>query len=48
MPAIPSRLAVIASVLAAAAALAGLVVTNLYVDAPNWAPHARGTDLATL
>src|SRR5688572_8820361 len=47
MPAIPSRLAVIATVLAAAAALAGLVVTNLYVDAPNWAQQARGTDLAT-
>jgi hypothetical protein len=48
MPAIPSRLAASATVLAAAAALAGLVVTNLYVDAPNWAQQARGTDLATL
>jgi hypothetical protein len=45
---IPNRLAAIATVLAAAAALAGLVVTNLYVDAPNWAQQARGTDLATL
>jgi hypothetical protein len=43
-----NRLAAIATVLAAAAALAGLVVTDLYVDAPNWAQQARGTDLATL
>ena len=48
MNSIPNRLAAIATVLAAAAALAGLVVTNLYVDAPNWAQQARGTDLATL
>jgi hypothetical protein len=48
MHAIPNRLAALATVLAAAAALAGLVVTNLYVDAPNWAHQARGTDLATL
>lgn len=48
MHAIPNRLAAIATVLGAAAALAGLVVTNLYVDAPNWAQQARGTDLATL
>jgi hypothetical protein len=48
MSTIPNRLAAIATVLAAAAALAGLVVTNLYVDAPNWAQQARGTDLATL
>lgn len=34
MHTIPSRLAAIATVLAAAAALAGLVMTNLYVDAP--------------
>ena len=48
MPTIPSRLASVATVLAAAAALAGLVVTGLYIDAPNWAQQARGTDLATL
>jgi hypothetical protein len=48
MHTIPNRLATIATVLAAAAALAGLAVTNLYVDAPNWAQQARGTDLATL
>ncbi len=48
MHTIPNRLAAIATVLAAAAALAGLLVTNLYVDAPNWAQQARGTDLATL
>jgi hypothetical protein len=44
----PNRLAAIATFLAAAAALAGLVLTGLYVDAPNWAQQARGTDLATL
>jgi hypothetical protein len=38
----------VATVLAAASALAGLLVTSLYVDAPNWAQQARGTDLATL
>ena len=48
MPAFPSRLAAIATFLAAAAALAGLVLAGLYVDAPNWAQQARGTDLATL
>ena len=48
MHTIPNRLAAIATVAAAAAALAGLVVTNLYVDVPNWAQQARGTDLATL
>ena len=48
MPAIPHRLAAIATSLAAVAALAGLVLTGLYVDAPNWAQQARGTDLATL
>ena len=48
MPAIPYRLAAIATSLAAAAALAGLVLTGLYVDAPNWVLQARGTDLATL
>ena len=35
MHAIPNRLAAIATVLAAAAALAGLAVTGLYVDAPE-------------
>ena len=48
MHAIPNRLAAVATVLAAAAALAGLAVTGLYVDAPNWVQQARGTDLATL
>lgn len=48
MHAIRNRLATIATFLAAAAALAGLVLTGLYVDAPNWAQQARGTDLATL
>ncbi len=45
---IPNRLAAIATVLAAGAAAAGLVATGLYVDAPNWAQQAQGTDLATL
>jgi hypothetical protein len=48
MHAIPTRLAAIATFLAGAAALAGLVFTGLYVDAPSWAQQARGTDLATL
>lgn len=48
MPAIPSRLAALATGLAAVAALVGLVVPGLYVDAPNWVQQARGTDLATL
>ena len=48
MHALPSRLAAIATFLAACAALAGLVITGLYVDAPNWAQQARGTDLATV
>ena len=48
MHAIPTRRAAIATFLAGAAALAGLVFTGLYVDAPNWAQQARGTDLATL
>jgi hypothetical protein len=48
MHTIPNRLAAIATFLAAGAALAGLIVTGLYVDAPNWAQQARGTDLATL
>jgi hypothetical protein len=48
MHAIPNRLAAVATFLAALSALAGLVFTGLYVDAPNWAQQARGTDLATL
>jgi hypothetical protein len=48
MPTIPNRLAAIATVLAAVAALAGLAVQGLYVDAPNWVQQAQGTDLATL
>jgi hypothetical protein len=48
MHAIAYRLAAIATALAAFAALAGLLVAGLYVDAPNWVQQARGTDLATL
>jgi hypothetical protein len=48
MYATPNRLAAIATVLAAGAALAGLAVPGLYLDAPNWVQQARGTDLATL
>jgi hypothetical protein len=47
MSPISSRLATIATFVAAGAALAGLVLPGLYVDAPNWAQQARGTDLAT-
>jgi len=47
-PPLPDRLAAMATVLAALAATAGLAVTGLYRDAPNWAQQARGTDLATL
>jgi hypothetical protein len=43
-----NRLAAVATVLAAGAAVAGLAVRGLYVDAPNWVQQARGTDLATL
>jgi hypothetical protein len=43
-----NRLAAVATVLAAGAALAGLAVGGLYVDAPNWVQQAQGTDLATL
>jgi hypothetical protein len=42
------RLATLATVLAGFAAAAGLLVTGLYVDAPNWVQQAQGTDLATL
>jgi hypothetical protein len=48
MSAVPTRLAVLATGLAAAAAVAGLAIPGLYVDAPNWVQQARGTDLATL
>jgi hypothetical protein len=48
MHAIPNRLAAVATFLAAGAALAGLAVRGLYVDAPNWVQQAQGTDLATL
>jgi len=48
MHTVSNRLAALATVLAAGAALAGLVVTGLYVDAPNWVQQAQGTDLATL
>ena len=48
MPTISNRLAVLATFLAAVAALAGLTVNGLYVDAPNWVQQAQGTDLATL
>src|SRR5215203_3181696 len=41
-------LATIATVLAGIAALTGLAVPGVYVDAPNWVQQARGTDLATL
>jgi hypothetical protein len=43
-----NRLAAVATFLAAVAALAGLAVRGLYVDAPNWVQQAQGTDLATL
>jgi hypothetical protein len=48
MHTISNRLAALATVLAAVAALAGLAVTGLYVDSPNWVQQAQGTDLATL
>src|SRR5688572_19939816 len=48
MNAISIRLATIATALAGVAALAGLLVPGLYVDAPNWVQQARGTDLTTL
>src|SRR6186997_2110731 len=48
MHTISNRLAALATVLAAVAALAGLAVTGLYVDSPNWVHQAQGTDLATL
>lgn len=48
MHTISNRLAVVATLLAAVAALAGLAASGLYVDAPNWVQQAQGTDLATL
>lgn len=48
MRTIPNRLTLTATILAAIAALAGLAVRGLYVDAPNWVQQAQGTDLATL
>jgi hypothetical protein len=45
MQAISNRLATLATVLAGVAALAGLLVRGLYVDAPNWVQQAQGTDL---
>ena len=45
---IACRIAAVATVLAAVAALAGLFSTGLYRDTPYWVQQARGTDLATL
>ena len=45
---ISNWLAVVATVLAAVASAAGLLVTGLYRDSANWVQQARGTDLATL
>jgi len=45
---VSTRLAVIATALAAFASAAGLLLDGLYRDAPNWVQQARGTDLATL
>jgi hypothetical protein len=46
--AVASRLAWAATALAAIAAIAGLLVPDLYRDTPFWAQQARGIDLATL
>jgi hypothetical protein len=43
-----NRLAAVATILAAGAALTGLAVRGLYVDSQNWVQQAQGTDLATL
>ena len=48
MQTISNRLATLATILGGVAALAGLFVSGLYVDAPNWMQQAQGTDLATL
>ena len=45
---IPTRLAALATILAAIASAAGLVIPGLYRDTPYWVEQARGTDLATL
>jgi len=45
---ITERFAVSATALAAIAAAAGLLVPDLYRDAPYWVQQARGTDFATL
>jgi hypothetical protein len=45
---ISRALATTATVLAAGASLAGLVVTGLYRDSADWTAQARGTDVATL
>jgi hypothetical protein len=45
---ISTRLAALATVLAAIAATAGLAISGLYRDTPYWVEQARGTDLATL
>jgi hypothetical protein len=46
--AVADRLAVAAGALTVLAAGAGLLVGDLYRDAPFWAQQARGTDVATL
>jgi hypothetical protein len=46
--AIADRLAGLAALLAGAAAALGLLIPNLYRDAPFWAQQAQGTDVATL
>jgi hypothetical protein len=45
---IADRLAMLAALLTAIAAAAGLLASDLYRDAPFWAQQARGTDVATL
>jgi hypothetical protein len=45
---IANRLAAVATFLAAGAALAGLILTGLSVDAPNWAQQALHGLLARL
>jgi hypothetical protein len=45
---VTNGLAVVATALAAVAAGAGLLIPDLYRDAPHWVQQARGTDLATL
>ena len=45
---VPGALGTTATILAALASVAGLLIPGLYRDAPNWVQQARGTDLATL